>query len=137
MGIREVAIPVEGEPVLAEISVIYDLGTSVWHEVVYHDGKQWCSYHGSSTFNKGEAVKKWKYVCDCRLTIMENLVGKTSPSDEAVSALCADIRNKLSPIKTFLAIHENDALAQLQDGCKNDAEKALADIVKIMKKHGC
>jgi hypothetical protein len=43
---------------------INDLGKSVYHEVVYHNGSEWHSYAGSKTFEDGEQVLKWKYVSD-------------------------------------------------------------------------
>ena len=53
------------EPVLAKVFGINSLGASIWHEVVYHDGERWRHYHGSTTFNDGETVKKWVYVSGC------------------------------------------------------------------------
>lgn len=58
-------IPNQLVPVLAKIFAITDLGANIYHEVVYHDGKKWCSYHGSKTFDNGEHVRKWKYISDC------------------------------------------------------------------------
>lgn len=60
----ELTIPKEYNPVIAEIMQINDLGKSVYHEVVYHNGSEWHSYAGSKTFEDGEQVLKWKYVSD-------------------------------------------------------------------------
>jgi len=53
--------PNELEPVLAKIEHINSLGKSTWYEVVYYSDKRWSSYQGSSTFQDGEKVLKWKY----------------------------------------------------------------------------
>lgn len=58
-------LPRESEPVLAKIKQLNSLSNSHWYEVVYFDGKKWCSYVGSNTFNNGESVIVWKYVTDC------------------------------------------------------------------------
>lgn len=56
--------PTELEPVLAKIEQINSLGKASWYEVVYFDG-YWRSYAGSSTFEDGERVVKWRYCKDC------------------------------------------------------------------------
>lgn len=56
--------PSKLEPVLAKIEHINSLGKSTWYEVVYYD-KYWRCYAGSSTFNDGEKVIKWRYCKDC------------------------------------------------------------------------
>ena len=53
--------PELGRPVLAEIEYVNDLGKGTYFEVIYHDGKQWCSFFGSKTFEDGEQVIKWIY----------------------------------------------------------------------------
>ena len=60
----ELTIPEEYNPVIAEIMQINELGKSIYHEVVYHNGSEWHSYAGSKTFENGEQVLKWKYVSD-------------------------------------------------------------------------
>lgn len=50
-------------PILAKIEHINSLGKSSWYEVVYFD-KHWRSYNGSSTFQDGEKVVKWRYCKD-------------------------------------------------------------------------
>lgn len=52
--------PMEGEPVLAFIHTQHDLGPANWYEIVYHNGA-WQSYAGSTTFDDGEVVKRWRY----------------------------------------------------------------------------
>lgn len=57
--------PKDLKPVLAKIESITELGLSSWYEVIYYDDeytKQWCSYAGSSTFQRGEIVKSWEYI---------------------------------------------------------------------------
>ena len=55
-------LPLAFEPVLAKIAGQTDLGRSLWYEVVYHNGEEWCCYAGSKTFDDGEKVLSWK-VC--------------------------------------------------------------------------
>ena len=52
-------------PVLADIRHQSETGKHQWYEIVYHDGKRWCHYAGSDTFNDGESVKQWKYAEEC------------------------------------------------------------------------
>ena len=52
------------EPVLAKIEHINSLSKSTWYEVVYFD-ECWRCYAGSSTFQDGEKVVKWRYCKDC------------------------------------------------------------------------
>lgn len=64
-GIHAEGVPELGEPVLAIIESIGELGRSEWREVVYHDGDAWCSYAGSHTFDDGERVMRWIYAQEC------------------------------------------------------------------------
>jgi len=59
-----IGIPIDLEPVLAQIEHINDLGKSTWYEVVYYY-ERWRAYAGSKTFEDGEKVVKWKYTKDC------------------------------------------------------------------------
>lgn len=56
-------LPKDLRDVLAQIETQTDLGKSSWYEVVYHNGKEWCSYAGSDTFSTYDYnVVQWKYV---------------------------------------------------------------------------
>lgn len=59
-------LPKPDTEVLAKISHQYDLGESHWYEVVYHDGEEWQSFHGSKTFEDGERVEAWVYCAAVR-----------------------------------------------------------------------
>lgn len=65
IGVQDGSV-IPGEmPVLAVIEMQGDLGRSEWQEVVYHDGDNWQSFAGSTTFSKGERVLKWIYATEC------------------------------------------------------------------------
>lgn len=55
-------------PVLAKVEHQGSLGKSTWFEVVYYD-EEWKSFAGSKTFEDGEQVVGWTYVCNL---VMEN-----------------------------------------------------------------
>ena len=61
--------PKEPVSVLALVQSLEDLGLSQWHEVVYHDGDEWQSYQGSSTFSNGEQVVSWGYINNSPINI--------------------------------------------------------------------
>lgn len=61
-------LPKDLRDVLAQIESQNDLGKTSWYELVYHNGKEWCSYADSTTFSSyGDTnvsnVVKWVY-CD-------------------------------------------------------------------------
>ena len=62
---NENKVPNTLEPVLAEITIISELGRSTWYEVVYYDdifNDKWESFAGSDTFRDcGYKVLNWKY----------------------------------------------------------------------------
>lgn len=60
-----------GRPVLAEISYLNDLAQGTYFEVIYHDGKKWCAFFGSKTFENGEQVLRWIYA-DKMLELFKN-----------------------------------------------------------------
>lgn len=68
-----IALPKEFEPILAEISHLNDLLRGNFFEVIYHDGKEWCAYFSSDTFQNGEQVIRWLYAKEC-FTIFDTKV---------------------------------------------------------------
>lgn len=61
---KHLITPISLEPVLVKLEHVGETGKSVWYEVVYHNGEEWCSYSGSKTFSDGEKVLSWKYCKD-------------------------------------------------------------------------
>ena len=47
-------------PVLANITVVHDLGGNTWQEVVYYDGERWRGYAGGTDFEQGQQVTHWQ-----------------------------------------------------------------------------
>lgn len=55
----------EGQPILAKIKYVNDLGTAIYFEVVYFiPDVGWRAYSGSKTFQDGEQVIAWAYISE-------------------------------------------------------------------------
>lgn len=60
--VKDESLPLTGTPILARIEAHTDTGYQSWPEVIYHDGNNWKSYHGSTTFEDGEHVVEWQFI---------------------------------------------------------------------------
>ena len=97
-------IPEKDFSVVAWVEQLNDLGTSRWYEVVYHNGNEWCAYHGSDTFKNGESVIKWKYVGE---VFNSNSVTATVTQKEFDTFFEKNILSQIDKLNTTFPEHNN------------------------------